>query len=123
MINKKRVLLIDDSRVSRLMLKAIITNKFIGWDVFEAENAEIALAMCLKDEFDFITLDMNMPGRDGLTVSPELQEACPGAKIALLTANYQERVRTKAEEQGLTFLPKPITEEKILSYFMSACAD
>lgn len=122
MINKKRVLLVDDSRVSRLMLKAIITNKFISWDVFEAENAEVALALCLKEDFDFITLDMNMPGRDGLTVSPELQEACPNAQIALLTANFQERVRTKAEEQGLTFLPKPITEEKILNYLMSASA-
>jgi len=123
MSNKKRVLLVDDSRVSRLMLKAIITSKYVDWDVMEAENADIALSLCLKGEFDFITLDMNMPGRDGLTVSPELQEACPNAKIALLTANFQERVKAKAEEQGLTFLPKPITEEKILSYLVSSCKD
>jgi len=123
MSNKKRVLLVDDSRVSRLMLKAIITSKYSDWEVMEAENADIALSLCLKGGFDFITLDMNMPGRDGLTVSPELQEACPDAKIALLTANFQERVKTKAEEQGLTFLPKPITEEKILSYLASSCSD
>jgi len=123
MSNKKRVLLVDDSRVSRLMLKAIITSKYSDWEVMEAENADIALSLCLKGGFNFITLDMNMPGRDGLTVSPELQEACPDAKIALLTANFQERVKTKAEEQGLTFLPKPITEEKILSYLASSCSD
>jgi CheY-like chemotaxis protein len=123
MPQKKRVLLVDDSRVSRLMLKAIIMSKYVDWDVCEAENAEVALSMCLKGEFDFITLDMNMPGRDGLTVSPELQEACPDAKIALLTANFQERVQSKAKEQGLTFLPKPITEEKILCYLERSCAD
>lgn len=117
------MLLVDDSRVSRLMLKAIIINKFADWEVMEAENADIAASLCMKEQFDFITLDMNMPGRDGLTVSPELQQACPDAKIALLTANFQERVRTKAEEQGLTFLPKPITEEKIISYLTSSCSD
>lgn len=116
MSTKKSVLLVDDSRVSRLMLKAIIMNQYTDWHIVEAENAEIALSMCLNGRFDFITLDMNMPGRDGLTVSPELQQACPDAKIALLTANFQERVKAKAEEQGLTFLPKPITEEKILNY-------
>ena len=122
MSNSKRVLLVDDSRVSRLMLKAIIQNQYSDWEITEAENAEIALAVCQKEAFDFITLDMNMPGRDGLTVSPELQEECPEAKIALLTANFQERVKSKAEEQGLTFLPKPITEEKILEY-LSASLD
>ena len=121
MSNRKCVLLVDDSRVSRLMLKAIILSKYANWDVMEAENAEVALSMCLKGDFDFITLDMNMPGRDGLTVSPELQEACPNAKIALLTANFQDRVKSKAKEQGLTFLPKPITEEKILNYLEARC--
>ena len=102
------------------MLKAIIHNQYSDWEITEAENAEVALAVCQKEAFDFITLDMNMPGRDGLTVSPELQEECPEAKIALLTANFQERVKSKAEEQGLTFLPKPITEEKILEYLSAS---
>ncbi len=123
MSNKKHILLVDDSRVSRLMLKAIIQNQYSDWEISEAENAEIALAMCIKGSFDFITLDMNMPGRDGLTVSPELQEACPEAKIVLLTANFQERVKSKAEDQGLVFLPKPITEEKILKYLSGACSN
>ena len=57
-----------------------------------------------------------MPGRDGLTISPELQDLCPDAKIALLTANFQERVKDKALAQGLSFIPKPITEEKVVDY-------
>jgi two-component system, chemotaxis family, chemotaxis protein CheY len=117
---RTQVLLVDDSRISRLMLKAIILNQYPDWTVSEAENADAALNLCRDNAFDFITLDMNMPGRDGLTVSPELQEACPDAKIALLTANFQERVKSKAQDQGLTFLPKPITEEKVLNYLAAA---
>ena len=113
------IMLVDDSRISRLMLKAIINNHYPDWQVDEAEDAKEALAKCQDNHFDFITLDMNMPGVDGLTISPELQEACPGAKVALLTANFQERVQQRAKEQGLSFIPKPITEDKILDYLAS----
>jgi len=115
----KKILLIDDSRISRLMLKAIIQNEYPDWQIDEAENAEAALDRTQSDSYDLMTLDMNMPGRDGLAVAPELQSACPEARIALLTANYQDRVKNKAAEQGLTFIPKPITEDKILDYLES----
>lgn len=113
------ILLVDDSRISRLMLKAIVQNKFPDWDIREAENASDALALSQGHDFDFITLDMNMPGRDGLTVAPELQAVNPSVKIALLTANFQDRVKDQAEQQGLTFIPKPITEDKVLDYLES----
>lgn len=116
MSTHKKILLVDDSRISRLMLKAIIKANYPGWEIIEAEDGETALKLCQYTQFDFISLDMNMPGRDGLTISPELQDLCPGAKIALLTANFQERVKDKAQAQGLSFIPKPITEEKIVDY-------
>lgn len=115
-----RIMLVDDSRISRLMLKAIINNHYPDWVVAEAEDAKEALTRCQSTTFDFITLDMNMPGVDGLTISPELQQACPNAKIALLTANFQERVQEQAKEQGLSFIPKPITEDKIIDYLAAS---
>ncbi len=115
----KRVLIIDDSRISRLMLRAIIEHEYPQWQIDEAENAEEALGKAQGADYDCITLDMNMPGRDGLTVAPELQQACPNADIALLTANFQSRVKTKALDQGLTFIAKPITEGKVLDYLES----
>ncbi len=119
----KKILLVDDSRISRLMLKAIIKANYPEWEVAEAENGESALKLCQYTKFDFISLDMNMPGRDGLTISPELQDLCPDAKIALLTANFQERVKDKAQAQGLSFIPKPITEEKVVDYLSKHIAD
>jgi CheY-like chemotaxis protein len=116
MDKEKQVLLVDDSRISRMMLRAIIQAHYPKWTVFDAEDGEQALQLCERIPFDFISLDMNMPGRDGLTISPELQNLCPDARIALLTANFQERVKDKALAQGLSFIPKPITEEKIIEF-------
>jgi len=119
----KQFLLVDDSRISRLMLKAIIQSQYPEWCIAEAENAKIALGMCTDGSYDFITLDMNMPGLDGLTISPQLQKACPNAKIALLTANLHERVKQQAKDQGLTFIPKPITESKILEFLKESLSN
>jgi CheY-like chemotaxis protein len=64
---------------------------------------------------------MNMPGEDGLAIAPKLQKNAPNAIIALLTANFAERVQDQARNQGLLFIAKPITEEKIIS-FLDHCA-
>jgi len=116
--DQKTIMLVDDSRVSRLMLKAIIENIFPEWHIVEAEDAAEALKLSLyeNEKIDLITLDMNMPGVDGLTVAPRLKENCANATIALLTANFQEQVQSKAAQQGLIFIPKPITEDKIIDF-------
>jgi len=113
----KHVLVVDDSQVSRLMVKAIIESKYPNWHVEEASDSLDALTKCQDRAYDYIGLDMNMPGRDGLTIAPELQKHCPNAKIALITANMQERVKEQASKQGLIFVSKPITESKILALF------
>ena len=103
------------------MYKRQIENKFPQWNVLEAANAPEALKLSLyeNEKIDLITLDMNMPGIDGLTVAPQLQGNCSNAVIALLTGNVQGDIKTKAEKQGLVFIPKPITEDKIIEFIMA----
>ncbi|UZE95866.1 response regulator [Alkalimarinus alittae] len=112
----KTIMLVDDSKVSRLMLKAIVENQFPSWKVLEAENAAEALKISLyeNENIDLITLDMNMPGTDGITIAPQLKNNCTNAVIALLTGNVTDDVIEKAEKQGLLFIAKPITEDKII---------
>jgi CheY-like chemotaxis protein len=116
---QKTVMIVDDSGISRMMLRAIIENSYENWNILEAADAREAEKLSETNNIDLITLDMNMPGMDGLTVAPSLKKNCPAAKIALLTANFQERIKSKAEMQGLLFIPKPITEEKILQFIES----
>ena len=78
-------------------------------------NAREAERICESNHLDIITLDLNMPGVDGLTVAPKLKAACPKAKIALLTA-ISGSDSCQRESQGLVFIPKPISEEKILQF-------
>jgi two-component system, chemotaxis family, chemotaxis protein CheY len=110
------ILVVDDSRVSRMLIRAIIAHADPQAVVIEASNGEEALTKTQTTPITIATLDLNMPGMDGLVLAKQLIERFPGAKIGLLTANIQEMVRQKAEALGISFISKPITEEKILSF-------
>ncbi len=112
----KRVLIVDDSLVSRMMIKEIILTRHSDWECIQAASADKAIAACKENQFDLITLDLNMPGRTGLEAAPEIIESQKGAKIALLTANIQSSVKQQALDLGLNFIPKPIHEDGILGF-------
>jgi CheY-like chemotaxis protein len=113
---KKTILIVDDSRLTRFMLKSLLLKNYPDWEVLDAANADEALKIVEENRVDFITLDVNMPGMDGVTLGTELRKRFPGTPIALLTANIQQATQDKAKAAGLNFLPKPLNEELILEF-------
>lgn len=112
----KTVLIVDDSRMSRMMISTIIKTHRPDWDLIDAASGDEALEKVNGKQIDIMTLDMNMPGMDGITLGGELRKLFPNASIALVTANIQEAVRDKAVQSQLSFIPKPITEDRIMDY-------
>lgn len=112
----KTLLVVDDSMMTRMMVKTIVNEKYPDWEVIQAKDAEDALSKVKDANFDIATIDMNMPGKTGLELIPMLQESHPDAKIALLTANIQKHIRDRAKELGIPVLNKPVNEEVILKY-------
>jgi len=110
------MLVIDDSRLSRSMIKSFTRNYHPSWDIDEAENAESAINLSEKNEYDYITVDFNMPGMDGLELAKILKGRYPTAKIAMLTANIQNTLKSESEKIGVKFIGKPITEAKIKQF-------
>lgn len=112
----KKVLIVDDSMVSRMMIKEIIMSEYPSWECIQAASAEKAIDACKHAQFDFVTLDLSMPGRSGLDAAPEIIENQESAEIALLTVNIQSAVQDKADAMGLIFITKPINVDEILDF-------
>ena len=115
----KTVLIVDDSRMSRMMISTIIKTHHPDWSIIDAASGEEALEKADGKNIDLMTLDMNMPGMDGISLGTQLRSMFPQANIALVTANIQEAVKQKAEEAQLSFIAKPITEDRIMDYVKS----
>jgi len=109
----KKILIVDDSRLSRMISKQFIKNFNADWSIEEAETGEDAIEKSQEYKADFVLLDVNMPGMGGLAAAAILKEKYPDLHIVMLTANVQNAVKSKAEELGLGFLSKPIKEDEI----------
>ena len=113
----KSVLIVDDSRLSRMMINKIVSTYHPDWSISEAVSADQALNLCNEQQYDFITLDNNMPGMSGLDAYPLLRTRQPSAKIGLFTANIQKSIQERCKQEGVIFVEKPITEERVANFF------
>lgn len=111
---KGTVILVDDSKMSRKMLRAILEED--GYAVIaEAGNGEEALEVYRQNRPDLITLDITMPKMDGIEALKKLLELDPSAKIIMITAAGQENKLIEALKCGAKrFITKPFEKEEIL---------
>lgn len=116
----KNILIVDDSRFSRLSLRAIVADKFPDYYVCEAANGAEALAIVEEMVLDAVFLDYNMPGEDGLTVGRKIAQAQPSAKLAMVTANVQGVLADEVRAAGIAFIAKPIRPEAIADFLNQA---
>lgn len=109
----KKIMIVDDSRVSRMMIKANLLAKHPDWQIFEAQDGQDTLTKIANLDVDYFTVDLNMPGIDGLSLIEQLKPHFPASKFVLLTANIQQATHDKAEALCIKCVNKPITETSI----------
>ena len=117
---KYRIMVVDDSKLARMAVAKALSALQPDWIRIEAANADEAMALAKTDAFDLAILDFNMPGRDGLQLAAELLALKPGLPLAVISANHQVEVVTRAREVGATFLQKPLTEKAMGDFLADA---
>jgi len=91
-----------------------------------AENGQIALDLAVKNSFDLVLMDMQMPVMDGYTATAELRRRGFKTAIIALTAYAKAEDREKCGACGCNgYLSKPIDEDVLLKtvsqYLEKAC--
>src|SRR5690349_12233103 len=112
------VMLVDDSKLARIVAGKTLTALQPDWERVEASNAEEALRLVEVRKLDVAIVNFNMPGRDGLELAAELREAYAQMPIAVITTNIHDEISARARAVDATFVSKPVTEEG-LSGFLS----
>ncbi len=109
---EKTVLIVDDSRVSRMLIKSVVVDRHPEWAILESGSGDEALTH-VGETIDLMIIDFNMPGMNGMMLSEQMKEHYPDAHISMLTANVQDSIQQRASALGIGFEKKPITEAKI----------
>jgi two-component system chemotaxis response regulator CheY len=111
----KRVLIVDDATIIRLMLKKMLARHGIVV-AGEALDGEEAVRMFDALTPDFVTMDITMPNLDGISATRQILERHPSARIIMVSALGQERKVKEAIEAGaMDFIVKPLKEERLVN--------
>ena len=105
------ILVVDDSKVSRTMVIGLLRNRMPEARFNEAPDGEKAIELFTAAPANFVVMDFNMPGLNGVETAQRLLALRPETPIVLLTANAQAAVQAKADAAGVTFMRKPIKGE------------
>lgn len=119
----RKLLIVDDSKVSRMRIRAYFTSHCPQWTLQEAGSGDEALVMAAKDKPDFVTMDVNMPGMSGFETAQLMLARDSDIRIVMLTANIQESSRQVAASLRLNFVAKPVTEASLtlaLNFLLAA---
>jgi two-component system, chemotaxis family, protein-glutamate methylesterase/glutaminase len=110
MTDRIRVLVVDDSSVQRQMLVALLSVDPEFEVVGTAESGERAIVQAQKLQPDVITMDLRMPGMDGLSASQAIiaQQAIPILMVTASVSRDDQRLIAKAFSAGiLAVVAKP----------------
>lgn len=108
------LLIVDDSRTSRMLVRNQINRLRPDWQMIEASSGEESLVVIENRLPDFISMDVNMSGMSGLEAASHIRLKYPEVRIVLCTANIQESIRNAVAKANIGFVSKPITERSVI---------
>ena len=114
------VLIVDDSKLARIVLKKVIGALKPDWSLCEAASTDEAASQMKLRAIDLAIVDFNMPGRNGLDLAEDIRRDGGAMPIALVTANIQDDIIARARALNVAFVAKPITEDTLRGFVSGA---
>lgn len=111
---KRRIMVVDDSRITELQIQGLLADTDFEV-VAHCENGEEAIARYSEVRPDIVTMDIIMPGIDGLETAQVLMYEHDEAKVLMISSLGDDDMLQELYgigAQGVLF--KPLTREALL---------
>ncbi len=111
-----RVILVDDHTLIIEGLRKILDRNREIVVVGEARSAEELLDLLRRQEAEIVILDIDLPGRSGLDVLPDVTVARPGVKVLMLSMYAEESFALRALQAGaMGYISKRAVTEDLVT--------
>jgi two-component system cell cycle response regulator DivK len=113
---KKIILLIEDNEQNRYLATFLLEKH--GYSVMSANDGPSGIDTAVKNRFDLILLDIQLPGMDGYSVARKLREKAETKDVPIVAVTSYAMVgdKEKALESGCVgYIEKPINPDTFIS--------
>lgn len=112
------ILMVDDARSERVLLRQAIYDVRRHLRLFEAASAREARDVFRSYALDLVFLDVELTGTSGLALLPFLRHADPHVPIVMVTHHSTQDVVVQSLRQGaFDFIVKPYNLNKLKEIF------
>lgn len=119
--NQAKVLIVDDVPDTVEIIKKLL--EYEGYVVFTAYTGEEGVRIALKEDFDVIVMDINLPGIDGNEALRQIHSKNPDQSVIILTAYASVDNAIQALKDGaVDFIRKPFENDHLV-YVIQKCVE
>ncbi len=113
-MDKKRVVIVDDSDFSVLIIKDILEKN--GFEVVgRAGTLDEVISVVSETKPDLVTMDITLPGTDGFECTKEIHKIDKGIKVIAVSSMLDDEMLQKAKNFNISgYVQKPIDEEEFI---------
>ena len=117
---KKRIMVVDDSRLVRVQLEDVL--KGTDYEIAAyCRSGEDAIKQYAEVQPDLVTMDIIMQGMDGLDAAEVILKNNPQARIVMISSLAYDDTFERARAIGAKgFVDKPFHKEQLLGVFEQA---
>ena len=115
-MKNSRILVVDDSKDSRLLLAAILKRE--GFILQEAPDGRNVAEMCTEEPPDLILLDIVMPHKDGYETCKELKNNLETQNIPIIFLSAKDDTSDKVKGLDLgavDYITKPFDKSEVVA--------
>lgn len=113
MSSRANILVVDDDLGPRESMRMILKNTH---NVYTADNGESALRLMEEKPIDLVTLDLKMPGMQGMDVLKEIKRINNDVEVIIVTGYGTLHTATEAMKHGVnSYITKPYNIDEITS--------
>jgi len=115
-----KILIADDHAVVRKGLKQILLEEYPSAQIGEVADAESLLSEILKDDWNIVITDMNMPGRSGLDALTQIKQMAPHLPVLIMSMYPEDQYALRVLKAGASgYLGKDNIHDDIIKAIQS----
>ncbi len=93
-----KILIVDDNEGTRKLIRTVV--RPLGGEIFESGNGADAIRSFMANRPDWVLMDVEMEGVDGIAAARTIVASDPGARVVMVSMHDDARLRSAAVDAG-----------------------